>query len=572
MQPISRRLFLVGSVSVVIAACSSDDSATGTSAGTTSPGSATTDAPSTSAGPATTAEATLPPTDTESTPDTTAETVPETEPGTAPPTDPPFQLRSDPFTLGVASGDPSNTSVVLWTRLALDPLAGGAMPPDDVEVTWEMSRDEGFAEIEHEGFEIATAAYAHSVHAIASPDPGDWYFRFHAAGFTSPVGVTRTAPAPGTTVDSLRFASASCQNYQAGFYVAHRDIAAQKPDFCVFLGDYIYEGGAAEVGVDENVRTHGTPEIRTLDEYRNRYGLYKSDPDLQAAHAVCPWFVTWDDHEVENNYAGLTPQDVADQPTFAERRQLAYQAWWEHQPVALPPPGVEGDYVIYRASTWGDLLGLSMLDTRQYRSDQACGSPELSTEPPCPETFDAARTMLGDEQEAWLFEQLHAQQTVWHMLGQQVVFGDVTLNGAVLNYDQWDGYPGQRNRIVQRFGDEQIPNVVVLTGDIHFAGTGTIRTGDRATGPSVGVEFVATSISSGGDINPDLTPVIKGFPFILDVELEHRGYILHTVTPAQWSAEYRMVESVKTPESPMFVHNTYVVDAGSNTVRFAQPV
>jgi alkaline phosphatase D len=177
--------------------------------------------------------------------------------------------------------------------------------------------------------------------------------------------------------------------------------------------------------------------------------------------------------------------------------------------------------------------------------------------------------MIGEEQEAWLFEQLSTQQTVWRTIAQQVVFGDTTWNTAILNYDQWDGYPEQRNRMVERLGQDQVPNVIVLTGDIHFAGTGTIRTAERTAGAPVGVEFVATSISSGGAVNPALTEVIKTFPFILDVELVHRGYILHTVTPQRWSAEYRMMESVKAPESGAFVHATYVVDAGTNTVRFA---
>jgi alkaline phosphatase D len=470
--------------------------------------------------------------------------------------------------LGVASGDPAVGSVILWTRLAPDPLAGGGMPEDDVEVTWEMSRDEDFGEIELTGTETATAQYGHSVHARAEAEAGDWYYRFHAGGFTSPVGLTRTAPDGSTPTDSVRFSSTSCQNYEDGFYTAHRDLAAQKPDFNVFLGDYIYEGGSGEIGVDGNVRSHGTPEITSLDDYRNRYALYKSDPDLQAAHAACPWFVIWDDHEVENNYAGTAPQDPADAAIFEERRRAAYQAWWEHQPVALDPPG-DGEFVTYRAAEWGGLLSMALLDTRQYRSDQACGDPTLSLDPPCPETFDPARTMLGETQETWLYDQLDTSDAVWRTIAQQVVFGDVTLNGAVLNYDQWDGYPTQRNRIVEHLAANPNPNVVVLTGDIHFAATGTMRFGERGVGTPVWVEFVATSISSGGAIDPAVTEVLRGFPDVLDAELEHRGYIMHTVTPQRWTAEYRMVDTVKEQDAPMFVYNTYVVEAGSGVVDFA---
>ena len=567
MQPISRRLFLAGSAAVVaggaaaLGGCSSDDAApSDTSAApsgdTTGSASGDTSVSTDSAPPTT--DAAPPPAD------------------AAPPTTEAIDLGGDPFTLGVASGDPGPGTVVLWTRLAPDPANGGGMPADDVEVLWETSPDETFDEIAASGTFTATAAHGHSVHALAELEPGWWSFRFRVGGYTSPVGRTRTAPPAGSAgtadaVTELRFASASCQNYQDGFYTAHRDIADQQLDFVTFLGDYIYEGGAATIGENAVVRTHGTDEVTTLDGYRSRYALYKADPDLQAAHASCPWFVTWDDHEVENNYAGLVPQSDADAATFAERRRAAYQAWWEHQPVALPAPEAEAEeYTIYRSARWGDLVDLAVLDGRQYRSDQACGDPDLSLDQPCTETFDETRSMLGAEQEQWLLDLLGTAGTTgatWQVIGQQTVFGDVTVGGAVLNYDQWDGYPIARNRIVDSL--QPTGNTVVLTGDIHFAGTGIIRQGPRGEGTAVAVEFVATSISSGGRVNPAVTEVVKAIPDIVDVELEHRGYILHTVTPERWSAEYRMVDTVKEPGAAMFVHATYVVDAGTNVVRIA---
>lgn len=498
-----------------------------------------------------------------------------TDPATSPPTTPATTaiFDRDPFTLGVASGDPDATSVVLWTRLAPDPLAGGGVPADSVEVTWEISGTSGFDTVDAGGSVTAEAALGHSVHVVATLEPGRWYYRFRVGDFVSPVGITRTAPSAGTAVPQVRFASASCQNYEDGHYIAHRDIAEQQPDFLVWLGDYIYEGAAGEIGVDGNVRTHGTPEPTTLSAYRDRYALYRSDPDLQASHAACPWFVIWDDHEVENNHAGLVPQDVADQPTFAARRRDAYQAWWEHRPVRLDPPAADAatEFRIYRSADWGDLVHLALLDTRQYRSDQSCGAPELSLDPPCPETFEPDRTLLGAEQEQWLFDTLDAHTATqrWRAIGQQVVMSDLTLGGAVLNYDQWDGYPAQRSRVVDHLAERQIPDVVVLTGDIHLAGTGTIRAGERGVGAPVAVEFVATSVSSGGRVDPVVADLVNSFPDIFDVELEHRGYILHTVTPDEWRAEYRMIETVKERESPVFVHSTYAVDRGTNTVRFA---
>jgi alkaline phosphatase D len=563
MEPISRRMFLVGSAvalagsAAALAACTDSTGSTGggETAGTPDAGSEPTSTEPTSTEPGAVVEATP----------TTADAPAATDP--APSTTAAIDLGGDPFTLGVASGDPATGGVVLWTRLAPDPLNGGGMPLDDVEVLWEVSHDEDFADVWATGTAMATSAHAHSVHALASIDPGWWYYRFRVGGYTSPVGRTQPAPSMPAEPQQVRFASASCQNYQDGYYTAHRDIADQQLDFVVFLGDYIYEGGAATIGENFVVRTHGTPEVTTLDEYRNRYALYKSDPDLQAAHASCPWLVTWDDHEVENNYAGVTPQNPAESASFAERRRAAYQAWWEHQPVNLPAP-TDAVFEIYRRMRWGDLLDVVVLDGRQYRSDQACGDPELSLDPPCEETFDAARTMLGDEQERWLLDAIATRSTVWQTIAQQTVFGDVTIGGAVLNYDQWDGYPAERNRIVDAL--DPATNTVVLSGDIHFAGTGTVRQGERGVGPTVGVEFVATSISSGGRVNPAVTAVVQSIPDIVDVELEHRGYIVHTVTPEQWRAEYRMVETVKEPGAAMFVHATYVVDDGTNLVRFAE--
>jgi alkaline phosphatase D len=556
---ISRRLFLAGSAAVltggavVLGGCSDDESADpGSGSGTTG----AVDEP-------TTGSTAVAPTE----PTTPVDTPAPTDQA---PTTAAIELAGDPFTLGVASGDPTDRTVVLWTRLAPDPSNGGGMPVDDVDVRWEVSAADTFDEVTAEGIATATAAHGHSVHVAAELDPGWWFYRFRAGGHTSPVGRTRTTAPSGEAgaSEAVRFASASCQNYQDGFYTAHRDIADQQVDFVAFLGDYIYEGGAATIGENFVVRTHGTDEATTLEAYRNRYALYKADADLQAAHASCPWYVTWDDHEVENNYAGLVPQNPADESTFAERRRSAYQVWWEHQPVALPPPdSAADDYTIYRSARWGDLVDLVVLDGRQYRTDQACGDPGLSLDPPCPETFDESRTMLGDVQEAWLLDTLGSASATWQVIAQQTVFGDVTLGGAVLNYDQWDGYPFERNRIVDAL--DPAKNTVVLTGDIHFAGAGTIRQGGRGTGTPVAAEFVATSISSGGLVDPAVTEVVRAIPDIVDVELEHRGYILHTVTPDRWSAEYRMVETVKEPGAPMFVHATYVIDAGTNTARFA---
>jgi alkaline phosphatase D len=540
MQPISRRLFLVGGVAVVATSCSGTKTA--------SPDASVAEtvvASSTS---------TEPPTTTAST-STTTSTLPAVE------------LPADPFTLGVASGDPDATSVVLWTRLAPDPLNGGGMPADDISVVWEASATKAFDTVVAHGTATAVAAHAHTVHATVPLDQGVWYYRFRVGRYVSPIGTTKPAPPADAATATAKFAVGSCQHYANGFYAAHRDIAEQQPDFMVWLGDYIYEDAGSSDPADVAKRVHLGPEPVTLDEYRNRYARYKSDTQLQAAHAVCPWFVIWDDHEVENNYARLVPQDAADAPTFQARRFAAYQAWWEHQPVRLDPPvAADQDYRIYRDSRWGDLIELALLDGRQYRSDQACGDVTLSLDPACPETTDPARTMLGDVQEQWLYDTLGASKALWNVIGNQVVLADASFNGAVLNYDQWDGYPVERQRILQHLADAAIPNVVVVTGDIHLAAVAQLRAGDRGTGTPVGVEFVTTAISSAGLIGDELTDVLKTFPDLVDAELTHRGYSLHTVTRQQWTADYRIVTDLASPESTVTTFATYVVAAGTNTV------
>ncbi|HAP76294.1 MAG TPA: alkaline phosphatase [Acidimicrobiaceae bacterium] len=545
MAPLSRRTFLAASAAVpalVVAGCSDS----GSDSGDTVP---TTDAAPTSAGPG----------------DSTSSTVAQPTTTAPPDTLPAVDLPSDPFTLGVASGDPDDSSVVLWTRLAPDPLNGGGMPDDDIAVRWEASADEAFASLTASGDEVAAAATGHTVHALAQLPPGTWFYRFRVGEWVSPVGRTRVAPAPGTPGGELRIATGSCQNYSHGYYAAHRGIAEQQPDLVLWLGDYIYEGAAAD-GALPSERAHLGPEPTTVVEYRNRYARYKTDPQLQAAHAACPWFVVWDDHEVENNYAGITPQDAAEAPAFAARRAAAYQAWWEHQPTRLAPPTADG-LRIYRSAAWGDLLTVAMLDGRQYRTDQACGDVRLNLEPPCSEVTAPGRTMLGDEQESWLFDTLDTATTTWKVLGNQVIMADATLNGAILNFDMWDGYPEQRDRILQHLADTGSTNVVVVTGDIHFAAVAQLRAGERGTGTPVAVEFIATSISSDGNVGPELTDVLKSFPDLLDANLVHRGYVLHTVTPEQWTAEYRIVEQIDDPESPVNTWAKFAIDQGTNTVR-----
>lgn len=280
-------------------------------------------------------------------------------------------FASYPFSLGVASGDPLPDSVVLWTRLAPDPLRGGGMPEEDVQVEWVVAQDERLTRVVKRGTALAPAALAHSVHLeVSGLEPDRWYwYQFRVAGEASPVGRTRTAPPLEADPRLLRFAFASCQHYEQGFYTAYRHLANEDLDLVFHLGDYIYENS----GVREQVRFHTYTELATLQDYRNRLALYKTDPDLQAAHAAFPWVVTWDDHEVDNDYAGKISENNDPEAAFLQRRAAAYQAYYEHLPLRRSSMPRGPDAEIYRSLPFGRLARFYILDTRQYRTDQPCG-------------------------------------------------------------------------------------------------------------------------------------------------------------------------------------------------------
>ena len=465
------------------------------------------------------------------------------------------------FSLGVASGDPGRHSVVLWTRLAPDPLHGGGMPEATVPVRYEVATDEGFRRVVRRGKVAAEARFGHSVHVVAHGlQPGRWYwYRFVADGQVSPVGRTRTAPTGHGHRDALRFLFASCQNWQGGFYSAWAHAPEEDPDLVVFLGDYMYEGGISRSAP----RQHNSDTVRDLVGYRNRYALYKGDPALQAIHATCPWVVTWDDHEVANNYTALLPQNAAEAPTFAARRAAAYQAWWEHQPVRLPPPTDE-NLRIYRTVSWGRLVRFHVLDGRQYRSDQACGE---GTTFDCPDRHLPERTLLGTEQEAWLGEGLRRSRATWDVLANQTVMTSMPLAGVLFNPDQWDGYPAARARLLDQIraaGAKGSINPVVITGDIHASGVGDVSDeGDDA--PAVATEFVGTSISSTfpADLVDVAEQLINQVPHIRWANVRKRGYVRCDVTPETLVAQYRLVDTALAQTSPIATETSWTVEAGT---------
>lgn len=473
-------------------------------------------------------------------------------------------FSSDPFSLGVASGDPTSDGVVLWTRLAPRPLEpGGGMRPEPVEVTWVVADDEGLNRIVASGTAVANPAWGHSVHVeVAGLRPDRWYFyRFRAGAAESPTGRTRTLPAVASLPERLRFAFASCQNYETGHYTAYQHMAREDLDLIVHLGDYIYEG-AAHRG---RPRMHHGGELFTLEDYRLRYALYKSDPALRAAHAMAPWIVTWDDHEVANNYAGDIPEKPASRDEFLRRRAAAYQAYFEMMPLRRAQLPSGPDMLLFRALDYGRLATFHVLDTRQYRTDQPQGD---GRKPPSPVLLDPRGTILGARQRAWLDAGLERSAATWNVLAQQVMMAQVDLarGPEVLHsMDQWPGYEFERRRVLRHLRDRRIGNPVVITGDIHSNWVNELVPDfDRPDGPGVAVEFVGTSISSGGDgaVEPaHVKELLAENPFV-KYRNNERGYVRCEVTPAAWRADFRTVPYVERPGAPIATRASFVVESG----------
>jgi alkaline phosphatase D len=471
-----------------------------------------------------------------------------------------------PFSLGVASGDPLPDSVVLWTRLAPLPLQpGGGMPRTTVNVQWQVAEDEGMARVVRAGTAAANPAWAHAVHVeVDGLQPGRWYwYQFKAGTEVSPKGRTRTMPAAGALPERFRFAFASCQHYESGYYTAYEHMAREPLDLVVHLGDYIYEGAASE----NHARRHNSAEIFTLDDYRARYAQYKSDPALQAAHQLAPWIVTWDDHEVANNYAGAIPQhpDRTTTREFLRRRAAAYQAYYEHMPLRRAQLPVGPDMLLYRNLEFGRLASFHVLDTRQYRTDQPQGD---GRKPPSPVLLDANGTILGARQRDWLFTGLERSPAAWNVLTQQVMMARIDYAGGPAvshSMDQWHGYEFERRRVLRHFAERQIRNPVVLTGDIHSNWANELLNDfDRPDGPSVGVEFVGTSISSSGDGTDrprSLDHLLPENPCIKFHNTE-RGYVACELTPRQWRTDYRTVPFVTRPGAPLNTRASFVVESG----------
>jgi alkaline phosphatase D len=488
------------------------------------------------------------------------------------------RIADHPFVAGVASGSPDATSVVLWTR-----LVGRALPPQPVTVRWEIADDEAFTRIVQRGEAQALPELAHSVHVEAQGlAPDRWYFyRFMTGGWASETGRTRTLPAQDALPARLRLAYASCNRWEHGYFSAFRHMRADAPDAVLFLGDYIYEYARSARPVR---RTDGEWCV-TLEQYRDRYLLHRSDPDLRAMHAACPWFCTWDDHEVQNDYAGAEPGDgqpvVAD---FRARRAAAYQAFYEHMPlrasalVRATAGLLAGEEVrVYGRQRIGRLASLILLDGRQYRSVQACRPPGKASTTidvtACAALEDPGRSFLGAAQERWLDERLGEGGATWTVLGQSTLFSTRSHRSDGSRHawtDGWDGYPAARQRLLASLQQRQPANPVILGGDVHENWVGHVKADfERPDSANVAVEFCGTSISSR-PTNPQHVPeLLAANPHFVFADAEHRGYGLADFTPQELRVQLRVVDDVSRRDTKVATLASFQVAAGRSVVESA---
>ncbi|MGI9578684.1 MAG: alkaline phosphatase D family protein [Microthrixaceae bacterium] len=482
-------------------------------------------------------------------------------------------LPGDPFTLGVSSGDPLPDSVLLWTRLK---PAEGPVPDGPVPVAWQVAADEAFESVAAGGTFVTDAAMGNSVHADAGgldPDTSYWY-RFSVGDFESPIGRTRTAPASDANPESVRFGVASCQAWQSGFYAAHERMAAEDDIAALlFLGDYIYELESSTAA-----RKHGMAPPQTLEEFRSFYELNNSDPDLRAALAAHPWIFTWDDHEVEDNYAadeqGLIGERAGGDPAaFPAKRAAAYQAWWEHVPVRSAAP-VDGAIDLYRGFEFGGLVSLSVVDNRQYRTPipegDGAGPRPLGGGPQPPEAFSSDGTYLGLEQEEWLHGRLAESDATWNVLAQQSITSQMNrrpdLAEGGFSLDSWDGYVAARQRLMDVVaGDdgEPVENFVSLGGDIHTSAVADLHADPTDLSSAVvGTEFIGPSISARELLQPVALEGARSIPNVKLYDIDNRGYMVVEFTQRSATASYRWLDDPLDADSAVLTDEVWLTRSG----------
>lgn len=476
----------------------------------------------------------------------------------------------NPFMLGVASGDPTSDGVVLWTRLAPKPAEPGSLGRAAIPVRWRVANDQSMRHVVAKGTSVAMSDLAHSVHVEVEGllSGRDYFYQFDVAGEESAVGHFRTAPPLHQVVREMRFAFATCQDWPSGYYTAYRDMLRNDLDLVFQLGDYTYEYAIG------STTGRGIPppegfERETVDllTYRLRHTLYKLDPDLQAAHAKFPFVVIWDDHEVQNDYSGLAPEGGSPSAAFAARRAAAYQAYYEHMPIRLRvAQRPEPDLRIYRRLDWGRLAQFTMLDDRQYRTDNPCGDGEALL---CDAALTGNYTMLGREQERWVARGFAESPARWNIVAQQLLLAQLEHANIQPNWfwqDAWDGYPRARQRLLNEVVGSNLRNPVFLTGDWHSTFVNDLKLDFKnPNAKTVATEFVTPAITTGGDgtpYGPYYEPMIPFNPHIKFYEGDRRGYFKASLTPARMQVDLRFVTSVENPSGTGYSAGSWVVENG----------
>ncbi|HEY4170053.1 MAG TPA: alkaline phosphatase D family protein [Reyranella sp.] len=467
----------------------------------------------------------------------------------------PALAQGQPFPLGIASGCPRPTSIVLWTRLT-------APGP----VAWAVAEDEGMRRVVRNGTATAEERWANSVHVdVEGLRPGRHYwYRFTANGEASPVGRTRTAAAPTDKPQALRFAIASCAQYEQGYFAAYRHMAAEELDAVLFVGDYIYEMSWGR----DLVRRHNGGRCTLLFEYRDRYAQYKSDADLQAAHVAHPWILTWDDHEVANDYTDDIGPEDPDPARFLKQRAAAYQAYWEHMPLpnALRPGGPS--MRLYDRYRFGSLAELVTLDDRQYRSHHACRETLKRGKAleNCAERLDPGRTMLGAGQEAWFADGMRRASARWNIVAQQTLMAELDRGPGerhVYWADGWDGYPIARQRLLDAVAASPVKDTLVLGGDVHSFWAADLKQDfARPASATVATEFVGGSITSQGPAADRVHGYLAKNPHIRAASTGVFGFGLVTLDAKKADISFRTLADVRDPKSTIATHQRFVVEAG----------
>lgn len=482
--------------------------------------------------------------------------------------------QADPFALGVASGQPQPESVVLWTRL-LFADADAAHQRRPQTVLCEVFADPALRQPVRQWRVQTDARRAHSVHVLADglQSGRSYWYRFACGSAQSMVGHTRTSPAPDARVRRLRLALASCQHFEQGHYAAHRDMAQQDLDLVLFVGDYIYESSNARY----RIRSHQGGVPQTLDDYRARHAQYKSDPDLQACHAAQPWLMTWDDHEVLNDYANDLDRYFSEPAVFLRRRAAAYQAYFEHMPLRTgPDPHTPHQMRIHERMVWGRLAELWTLDCRQYRDHQACPDPNRGGARVvlgCEALQDPRRSMLGAAQEAWLMQGLAHSQRSWKVLAQSTLMassGVETPLGRTSFNDGWDGYPLARQRMLEGMAAMGLQNALLLGGDVHMNVAADLRVQPNdPKSPVVASEIVTTSVSSRGMGQSLLDRIRAGNPDIRHARSDQRGYTLLSIDDTGVQATFRATPHPALPGSVLREQSRWQIQTGLAGVQAA---